>query len=448
MPKLTKGGRTRSLLIVFISLTITSFSLILYSQEQAYTYTKDIPHRIYSPDPNDSWNRIFYHLFTRTVSHRLADDFPQGAPFSNLDDRDFPNGLSVSTRLFERVEIGDRAIEPLYPSFITSAGLLEALSDKHFSRLKQALTDAVNDKRVHPPLHRVLMQSDIWAAHDLLAHFNQSAGRQTKESRERASQLLSLLPRLIKKLALTPEEIKNLPDNYALAAKMDHLPDLFSPQSEWLEVEWIPSRQHDYASDFRRAARVFVKPTLKILDKQSFLDRLRDNHGDIAELGAVALVIQNLLIDSQGCVAPTRLTYEVQTRTFKRDLNGKIVKTELSQYELSRKLLITELRTGGLVSFGEESPMYLPMAGNDYGFATPQRNKQEESTPILATLRTRCGTCHVRPNASVVFTFNMHAPNPIPPVKLLEKPNDVHARYVAGQKVNQDDFKLLKAEWK
>jgi hypothetical protein len=293
------------------------------------------------------------------------------------------------------------------------------------------------------------MQADIWAAHDLLAPINQFPSRQTTELDERASQLLPLMARLIKKLALTSEEIENLPDNYALASQEHRLPDLFSPHGEWMEVRWFLSRLHVEAMDFRRAARVFVKPNMPLRDKQRFLDKLRDHQGDLKELGAVAIVIQNLLIDSEGNIAPTRLTYEVQARAFKRDVNGKIVKTELSQYELSRRLLVTKPQTGGLMFFAETAPMFLPSAGNDYGFATPQRDMQQgEAQPILASLRRRCGVCHGWPNAPSIFTFSIHAPDSIPPVKLLEQPNDEYARYVADQKVNRSEFKLLHAEWK
>jgi hypothetical protein len=182
-------------------------------------------------------------------------------------------------------------------------------------------------------------------------------------------------------------------------------------------------------------------------DKQGFLDRLRDSHGEVKELGAVALVIQNLLIDSEGNVVPAQLTYEIQTRAFSRDEQGKILATRMNQYELSRKLLLAKPRSGGLTSLAETAPMYLPLAGNDYSFATPQRDKQGETSPVLSTLRARCSSCHGRPNATTIFTFNMHDVAPVPPVTLLSQPNDRRARFVAGRKLDQDDFKILRAQW-
>src|SRR5262245_43951176 len=129
--------------LIVVIVAFTSFSLIQSvkesAKESAHTDAKDEPQSVYSPDPNDPWNRIFYHLFTRTVSYRLTDESREGAPFVKIEVMGFPQGLAVSSRLFQRLEIGDRAIEPFYPSFITAAGLREGLGETHFSQLKQSL---------------------------------------------------------------------------------------------------------------------------------------------------------------------------------------------------------------------------------------------------------------------------------------------------------------------
>jgi len=65
------------------------------------------PELIYSANPNDPWNKIFYFLFSRKLQVRLSSDFAEGAPFL-----DGPGGQRVSTRVFERNETGDRAIDP------------------------------------------------------------------------------------------------------------------------------------------------------------------------------------------------------------------------------------------------------------------------------------------------------------------------------------------------
>ena len=81
------------------------------------------PAPIYGPDPKDAWNRIFGFLFSRRMEVRLSDEFPEGAPFTKerIDMRLGDRGLSLRT--FERIEIGDRAIDPFYPSsFVAWSG--------------------------------------------------------------------------------------------------------------------------------------------------------------------------------------------------------------------------------------------------------------------------------------------------------------------------------------
>jgi hypothetical protein len=254
---------------------------------------------VYAADPKDAWNRIFQLLFTRTVKARLSSEFKEGAPFALAEGMGVP-ALRISTRVFAQAEIGDRAIEPLYPSFFTGSGALQVLTEPRYSQLKQALTDALNERALRPPLVRALMQSDAWAAYDILferRHFGTSNDRRFIEREE---ELLLLLARFIRKLALTPQEIEFLPNNYSAAVTAKYLPDLFSAQSGWMEIQLLPNRLHDDASNFRRASRVFIKPRGTHHDKTNFLESLKGNRDIAAKIDAVALAVEDLLIDSKG----------------------------------------------------------------------------------------------------------------------------------------------------
>jgi hypothetical protein len=407
---------------------------------RAGSLVKDEPQAVYHADPNDCWNRIFYCLFTRTVHTRLSNDFKADSSFKPIPGLGFPH-LPVSTRSFARIESGDRAIEPLYPSFLSSKGAFQGLAEPRYSQLRTALSEALGEKSKRSMLHRALMQSDVWAAYDYLSHNFSFEGEDGKEQRQRRDHLLFLLARFIKQLALAPQEIEALPDNYGAAAKIHHLPNVFT-SGEWMEVRWLPGRMHDTAAGHRRAARVFFKPSTMTADKMAFLNGLRDAPDKTKALDSVALVIQNLVIDSNGEITPTRLTYEVQFRTFIKDTHNTLVKTELSQLELSRQLLLANTASGGLIALDDNSPAYLPDAGNDYSFASPQLDKE----PILVPLRTRCVSCHAQ-NASIVFTFNMHARSPVPPVMLLNPLDNDHNRYVAARKRESADFKALQKLW-
>src|SRR5262245_21253938 len=406
---------------------------------------KDEPQAIYHPDPGDSWNRIFYCLFTRTVKTRLSQDFSEGAPLIS-GRMGIYSEFRFSASLFERIESGDGANDPLYPAPI---GAAQALVEPRYSMLKRALADALGESRDRPALDRALMQGDVWAAFDILSGYRHIKGPQGESLDERRSELLPLLARFIKRLALRPEEIKRLPDNYAAASGVHRLPDLFGPQSDWMEIRWFPERLHDDSARFRRTARVFIKAASRPANRQAFLNEFREEAGEGAgRLAAVALVIQSLLIDSNGAVVPSPITFEVQQRSFIKDGRGNLAPTELGQFEISRKLFLSNPRSGGMVALDEKAGSYLPSAGNDYSFASTQPvDIADFAEPVYAPLRTRCVPCH-GPDTKSIVTFAFHTgPEPTPPVEQLKPAENKHGNYVANRKMERDDFKALLREW-
>ena len=121
---------------------------------------KDEPQAVYADDPTDSWNRILHYLFTRKLNVRLSEDFPEGAPFTSNEVPAtnevsvFTMGKSLSTRLFERIELGDRAIEPLYPHelFRPDISAAQLLAEPRFQEFEKALSDALAETVSRPPL--------------------------------------------------------------------------------------------------------------------------------------------------------------------------------------------------------------------------------------------------------------------------------------------------------
>jgi hypothetical protein len=445
-----KLSRRRLTDLAVIVLHVAALALLCTAQSgrssRFGSLPKDEPQAIYHPDQGDSWNRIFYCLFTRTVKTRLSQDFSEGAPFTSVPMIGFPD-FRVSTSLFERIEGGDGANDPLYPSFLTSAGAAQALVEPRYSMLKRALAEALGEGLDRPALNRAMMQGDVWAAFDILSERSRFGGLERESLAERRSELLPLLARFIRKLALTPEEIKGLPDNYAAASGVHRLPDLFETRTKWMEIRWIPTRLHDASVHFRRAARVFIKASSRPANRQSFLDELRDEGMyKVGGLDAVALVIESLLIDSNGAVAPSPITFEVQQRSFIKDRRGNLVKIELSQFEISRKLFLSNPRSGGLVALDDKAGSYLPSSGNDYSFASTQFDRAGFSAPVYAALRTRCVSCH-GPDTKTIFTFAHHPPEPRPPVEELNRADNKHGNYVARRKMERDDFKALLRQW-
>ena len=402
---------------------------------QAPAFVSDNPKSIYAADANDSWNRIFRALFTRTVNARVSDAFPEGAPFAAFQVRMGSFPLRLSKQKLSQIELGDRAIEPLYPTFLNAAGPAQVLSDPGFTELTTALRDAIAETKNRSAIERALMQADVWAAYDIIYERRVAGGR---SSPERRTTLLTLLGQFIRKLALSNDEIKSLQNNYLDAAKRNKLPNLFSAESGWLEIVLLDDRSHDYAANYRRAARVFVKPRTTPSNPSQFVESLKhQQHQDQVE--AVALVIQNLLIDSRGKVVPSPVFTDVQFRFFKNDAKTGEVSATAQQFELSRRKLLTEPMSGGFVEYSETSPAYLAAAGNDLYFAN---TLEEAGAPVLVPLRTRCTQCH-NPPLTTITTYSIHDFPPVPTTRILNPLDQERAFYVARRKEERDDFKSL-----
>ncbi len=274
------------------------------------------------------------------------------------------------------------------------------------------------------------MQADVWGAYDVIYRMRRGSPVIKADQSDPEGKLLTLLRQFIRKLALSGDEIKSLKNNFLVTAGESKLPDLFSTESGWLEIELLSHRHHEDAAGYRRAARVFVKPRTRPSDPAQFVESLKQSERH-DKVEAVALVVQNLLIDASGQVVPSPLFSDVQFRFFNSH------PAELRQFELSRRKLLTEPTSGGLVEFSPESPSYLISAGNDYDFATPIR---EAGGPVLAPLRTRCTQCHGS-GLTGLMTYSIHDIPPVPTVRILS--DQERALYVARRKEERDDFKSI-----
>jgi len=411
---------------------------------------RDEPQTIYDPSPVDPWNQLFHLLFTRTIAARVpASD---AVEFQAGDDR-----LKLSPRVVTRIESGDRAIDPLYPSWLwmdsaafdqAVTGHWDILREPRYSRLVAALSEVRLTAPRRPPVARALMQADLWAAYDmfhaLLAASARDNSAQWVERRRQCDVLLPLLAATIRDLALSRADIAQLPDTYAVGVRASGLPDLFGAGSGWLEVRWFAERMHDRAVSYRRVARVFIKPTRPPDDTVAFLNGLRDEAAvDAAGVDAAALLIQTLLVSRDGAPVPSPLTYDVQIRT--RDsgsIEGGIV-----QYELSRRLLLSSPQMGGLSVFGHNAPAYLPVAGNDMGFASMPTGPGRQR-PVLVSLRQRCASCHFAGLGRLItFSVKRDFRTAPAPVEHLTASANEHAGYVIERKLASEDFRSLLRHW-
>jgi hypothetical protein len=397
---------------------------------------------IYSARPDDPWNRLFAALFTRTVRTRFTSEFADRGPFQPAPPDLIPafvfhQPAMVSTRVFDRFEEGDRAIDALYPAFLNQTGPHDALREPLHGELVAALDGALADRTDRSPLARVLMQVDLWSAFDPLEAIQD--GHDTAAARQAAGELTARLAKLIGRVALAPKEIGALANNYEAARRAEPLPDLFNPGGPWIEIVWGQDRMHDAEEQFRRSSRVFVRPIVRPPDTAAFLKTITTGPQPPV-LAATALVMQVVAIDRSGRAVPTPLIRDVQIRTFARDTSGAVT-ASMSEYELSRRRLLSN-PSDGFLQFDDRAEAYLATAGNDYGFATPDLAARKP--PTIATLHTRCLLCH-GPDGAHVMSFAVTDPALMPQPRALPQPNDERARYVAQKKEARGDFTRLVA---
>jgi len=407
------------------------------------------PPRIYSADPRDSWNQLFAALLTRHVRTRYTAEFPDRGPFQQSPERFMgpaftppaPFGAGVSTRVFDRYEEGDRAVDALYPTFLNSVGPREALVEPRRGELVGALTAALNDRAPRSPLARALMQADLWSAYDGLtvaAGFVSPMVARARGASPALDEVNGLIATLIGRIALTQSEIDSLPDNYARARQSMPLPDLFNGRGDWIEFVFSPIRMHDQEMQYRKAARIMVRPAGRPSDAAAFLSALRQQY-PLRSASGVALVEQLLLIDRTGRVVPSPLAQDVQIRMF-NDPAGPGRSTVVSEFELSRRRMLSDPASGGFVRFDDRAEAYLTTSGNDYGFASPAAPLNSE--PTITTLRVRCNACHGA-DGFHLMSFSLVSEEGIPPPRALPQPNDERVTAVARAKEARDDFKRL-----
>jgi hypothetical protein len=341
-----------------ILLAILTSTLVSITDPRSPSETSAGTVTIYDPDSGHIWNRLHATFFVR-------EDLPETALLPD-------------------------ALDP--PFWYHTTYLLTQPSHKKALRVLDEFLQTHADDLIHDPVKRALLQRDLWAVFDWSAG---SAPGSVDEKRE----LQGRLAEAVRRLALTPEQIGSLPDNYAQAVASGELakeydpehrdraflpPDLFDAQGSWVELEGrgkpLPvAEQHDSFFSARSSFLVFLrlpggrKATLDYLTKLwnspmplvpiPHFSPLQDEapNPDLPQLPAgtqVALVRQMTLFDNQGKLTATSITESVQIRVYRSvalstapavGIDQMITKSGQDFYaiRLSRPLLFAN-QSGGL----------------------------------------------------------------------------------------------------
>jgi hypothetical protein len=145
----------------------------------------------------------------------------------------------LHTAMFVRVgpdghAYGQDRLEPLL--WGRSKHLLEEKSNKQVVALLEEFLKNKGENLVEDPLKRAVLQRDLWLVFNWLAgehnikHFYEPKLKEEEEVRASRDRLRRPLAAVIGQLALTPDQIKKLPDNYAAAVASGEFAKRFDPE--------------------------------------------------------------------------------------------------------------------------------------------------------------------------------------------------------------------------
>jgi hypothetical protein len=273
----------------------------------------------YDPDPKHLWNRLHQALHVRLTDYRGGEEQLLEAEHRAYD----ADELDPSLWHHARYLLNGPGRKP-------ALAVLDEFLRKNGERL------------VGDPLKKALLQRDLWAVFDWCAEPAwETYSKKADQFRTERRALATRLAPVIRRLALTVDQIKALPDNYAAALAANTFPagfdtknpdkpflppDLWQRKGPWVLLGDRGNRPlaHTHLRFFggRSAFFVFLRlpggreETVKYLE---WALQARTSPVDTPQFPAgtqVALVRQALLINDQGDVAPTRLTEAVQFRVF------------------------------------------------------------------------------------------------------------------------------------
>jgi hypothetical protein len=251
---------------------------------------------VYDPDPDHIWNRVFRQFYRRTTN--------------------------------DGKEYGLGELDPLlWPD---TTYLLNGISHQQAIHVLDEFLTTHAENLIDDPLKCAIFQRDLWSVFDWLAFQSDPYPTQREALETRLAQM-------IKRVALTREQILSLPDNYALAIQSQAFPtnyqaehhkaaflpiDLFESDSAWVPMgrEGGPvaiTHTNEFPFFGRSVFLVFVRSPDGRKATLDFIHSLNtDPHPDFKIGSEVALVRRMLLIDDLGNPVLSPLVETIQIRHF------------------------------------------------------------------------------------------------------------------------------------
>jgi hypothetical protein len=428
---------------------------------------------VYDSNPNHLWNRLNGALFVRT-----AED---GKTFG-------PGELDI-----------------LY--WPTTKHLLAEPSHHEALAVLDEFVSAHGENLIRDPLKRALLQRDLWELFDWSTRSMGNWGKNRElfgwsakdsgisDPAQRIRDLQSCLVVLIRRLALTTNEIALLPDNYAQAQK-NNLPDLprqlFETNGDWVSVgingygSEPVAPTHVSSFDGHSAFCVMLHLPEGRPAALAYLDRLRtfarDEHVWIYQTNRIAwaftnapretlelssklpqfpvdtewaLVRRMCVIDTEGRMQPTPITESIQLRRY---LQIKLIyqvdqdAQKFFQFELdprqngALRAIGAKERGFPFVHFQSQGIDLFELSFRDSASNQPPRDSAKIQNTVLET----CFTCHNSPGVFSVLSYTgfLSPPPSQRPVDLAPVDIAREASATISWKYRQFSWGLLQGLWR
>jgi hypothetical protein len=426
-------------LLVSCFLTGAAVVCLFGSSGPAGLLEKTAPVRsVYHSDPEHLWNRLQAAVFVRVG--------PDGHVY------------------------GQDRLEPLL--WPRSKHLLEEQSHKRAVALLEEFLKDKGEKLIEDPLKRAVLQRDLWLVFNWLEGNHdgfEEPALKPEEARAARERLRRPLAAVIGRLALSPDQIKKLPDNYAAAVASGEFPkkydpeqpdrpylppDLFAADGPWVCVgrpdgPVAPEHQRDDGGnnvftnsaflvflrlpagraatlDYLKRLRSFDQPLRVAVDET---ERRLDPYLPNPKLPPfpvgteVALVRRALLIASPNTPTATALTESVQLRVYREvpDITAQTLRAALGggtaanrqarswqsfqEFRLSRSLLFAG-RAGGLRPVGVEERDFKTGFGSHTWDEFESRRYRPPGRSFAEASQERIKTCFSCHSLPGVSSFN------------------------------------------
>jgi hypothetical protein len=371
----------------------------------------------YDPNPSHLWNQLHSVLFIR-------EDLPDTAHVSD-------------------------ALDP--PLWLNSAYLLKNPSHERILKILDEFLQAHAEKLIHDPAKRAILIRDLWAVFDWSVEREaQRPGEPAYEKEKR--ELQGRLAEVMRRLALTSEEIHSLPSNYTQAVASGQFakeydpahrdrpflpPDLFDSRGPWIQIyaqgpgfeSGQPAESHANAFsrstflvfmrlpggrkatfDYIRALWDFPQPWLpRPYDPRHEQVAINPNLPQFPADTQFALVRQLMLFDNRVELQGTPITESIQIRVYRKvpeaadepSLNqfAEIEKSgqDFFEFTLSRPQLFAN-NSGGLRATKPKEKQFAMFSSFGADEAPMHPIRLDQLAPVLQL----CVQCHRAPGINSV----------------------------------------------